>query len=115
MQEYDLRQSQISAEQLAKVLEAGNNITLTVVNDCTLRIDSSGGSGGPSTGTKYHLKDGDDITVLDCFEYLICGTFILDTLARFTIDTGARLAVIEGPILNDGVITNNGVIKNGLA
>jgi hypothetical protein len=114
VQEYDLRQSQISAEQLAKVLEAGNNITLTVVNDCTLRIDASG-SGGPSTGTKYHLKDGDDITVLDCFEYLICGTFILDTLARFTINTGARLAVIEGPILNDGVITNNGVIKNGIS
>lgn len=112
---WDLRQRQISAEQLAKVLEAGTNITLTVVDSCTLRIDSNGGGGGPSTGTKYHLKDGDDITVLDCFEYLICGTFILDTLARFTIDAGARLAVIEGPILNDGVITNNGVIKNGLS
>ena len=112
MQEYDLRQRQISAEQLNKVLEAGNNITLTVVDSCTLRIDASG-SGGPSTGTKYHLKDGDDITVLDCFEYLICGTFILDALAKFTINVGARLAVIEGPILNDGTITNNGIIKLG--
>jgi hypothetical protein len=94
------------------VLEAGTNITLTVVDSCTLKIDATG-SGGPSTGTKYHLKDGDDITVLDCFEYLICGTFILDTLAMFTIDAGGRLAVIEGPILNDGTITNNGVIKLG--
>jgi hypothetical protein len=30
-----------------------------------------------------------------------------------TIDAGGRLAVIEGPILNDGTITNNGVIKLG--
>ena len=109
---WDLRQRQISAEQLAKVLEAGTNITLTVVDSCTLKIDATG-SGGPSTGTKYHLKDGDDISVIDCFEYLICGTFILDTLARFTVDTGGRLAVIDGPILNDGTITNNGVIKLG--
>jgi len=109
---WDLRQRQISAEQLAKVLEAGTNITLTVVDSCTLRIDATG-SGGPSTGTKYHLKDGDDISVIDCFEYLICGTFILDTLARFTINAGGRLAVIDGPILNDGTITNNGVIKLG--
>jgi len=109
---WDLRQRQISAEQLAKVLEAGTNITLTVVDSCTLKIDATG-SGGPSTGTKYHLKDTDDITVIDCFEYLICGTFILDTLARFTIDAGGRLAVIDGPILNDGTITNNGVIKLG--
>ena len=109
---WDLRQRQISAEQLAKVLEAGTNITLTVVDSCTLRIDSTGG-GGASTGVKYHLKDTDDITVLDCFEYLICGTFILDTLARFTVDAGGRLAVIDGPILNDGTIINNGVIKLG--
>jgi hypothetical protein len=109
---WDLRQRQISAEQLAKVLEAGTNITLTVVDSCTLKIDATG-SGGPSTGTKYHLKDTDDITVIDCFEYLICGTFILDPLSRFTIDAGGRLAVIDGPILNDGTITNNGVIKLG--
>jgi hypothetical protein len=101
-----------TANQLFKLLEAGTNITITKTSDCKVRIDASG-SGGPSTGTKYHLKDGDDITVLDCFEYLICGTFILDTLAMFTIDAGGRLAVIEGPILNDGTITNNGIIKLG--
>lgn len=112
MEEYDLRQRQISAEQLSKVLQAGNNITLTVVDSCTLRIDATG-SGGPSTGTKYHLKSTDNITVLDCFEYLICGNFILDSGAQMTIDAGGRLAVIEGPILNDGTITNNGVIKLG--
>jgi len=113
--EYDLRQRQISAEQLNKVLEAGSNITLTVVNSCTLRIDSTGGSGGPSTGTKWHLKATDDITVDECYEYLICGEFKLDDGALFTIEDGARLAVIEGPITNDGTITNNGIIKNGLA
>ena len=108
--EYDLRQRAITADQLLKVLQAGTNITLTKIDDCTLRIDASG-SGGPSTGTKYHLKPTDNITVLDCFEYLICGNFILDAGAQFTIDSGGRLAVIEGPILNDGTITNNGVIK----
>ena len=113
MIEYDLRQKQITAEQLNKVLEAGDNITLTVIDSCSLRIDSAGGSGGPNTGIKYHLKNTDDISVLDCFEYLVCGDFILDPGARFTVDAGGRLAVLEGPIFNDGVITNNGVIKLG--
>jgi len=110
--EIDLRQRAITANQLLKVLEAGTNITLTKVDDCTLRIDASG-SGGPSTGTKWHLKSGDNINVLDCFEYLICGNFVLDVGAQMVIDAGGRLAVIEGPILNDGTITNNGVIKLG--
>lgn len=113
MQEYDLRQRQISAQQLSKVLEAGTNIVLTVVDSCTLRIDSTGGSGGPSTGTKYHLKPGDLITVEDCFEYLICGDFIIDSGAQMVIDSGGRLAIIEGPLTLNGVLTNNGVIKLG--
>jgi len=110
---FDLRNRPITAEQLSKVLQAGNNITLTIVDSCTLRIDSTGGSGGPSTGIKYHLSGTDIITVLDRFEYLICGNFILDAGAQMVINEGGRLAVIEGPILNDGTITNNGVIKLG--
>ena len=101
-----------TADQLFKLLEAGNNVTITKTSDCKVRIDASG-SGGPSTGTKYHLSSTDIITVLDRFEYLICGNFILDAGAQMTIDAGGRLAVIEGPILNDGTITNNGVIKLG--
>ncbi len=101
-----------TAGQLFKLLEAGNNVTITKTSDCKVRIDASG-SGGPSTGTKYHLSSTDIITVLDRFEYLICGNFILDAGAQMTIDAGGRLAVIEGPILNDGTITNNGVIKLG--
>lgn len=101
-----------TAVQLFKLLEAGNNVTITKTSDCKVRIDASG-SGGPSTGTKYHLSSTDIITVLDRFEYLICGNFILDAGAQMTIDAGGRLAVIEGPILNDGTITNNGVIKLG--
>ena len=101
-----------SNSQLFKLLEAGNNITITKTSDCKVRIDASG-SGGPSTGTKYHLSSTDIITVLDRFEYLICGNFILDAGAQMIIDEGGRLAIIEGPILNDGTITNNGVIKLG--
>ena len=70
MIEYDLRQRAITADQLLKVLEAGNNIVLTKVDECTLRIDSTGG-GCNSTGIKYHLKSTDNITVEDCFEYFI--------------------------------------------
>ena len=115
MIEYDLRQRAITADQLLKVLEAGNNIVLTKVDECTLRIDSTGGGGGNSTGIKYHLKSADNITVEDCFEYFIACDFILDAGAMFTIDQGGRLVVHDGPIINDGVITNNGVIKNGLS
>jgi len=113
MPTYTLDTNKISADALLKVLQAGNNTTLTKIDECTVRIDTSGGGGGTSDGTQYHLKLGDDKTVEECIEYLICGTFIIDTGVTFTIDPGGRLAVIDGPILNDGTIVNNGVIKNG--
>lgn len=113
MLEIDLRQRAISADQLLKVLEAGTNITLTKVDECTLRIDASG-SGGPSTGTNWHLKLGDNITVEDCFEYFIACDMIIDTGVTFTIDAGGRLVLHTGPLQNDGTIINDGIIKIGL-
>lgn len=113
MIEYDLRQRAITADQLLKVLEAGNNITLTKVDECTLKIDASGG-GGVGVGTKYHLKDGDLVTVEECIEYFIACNFILDDGAQMIIDEGGRLVVHDGPITNDGVLTNDGVIKLGI-
>jgi len=111
MKHYDL-DINISGVDLEKALEAGDNITFSIV-DCKLRIDSTGGSGGPSTGIKYHLKSTDNITVPDCFEYLVGCDFILDAGAVITVDAGGRLTVHEA-ITNDGVIFNDGIIKIGL-
>jgi len=55
----DLRKV-ISADELLKVLQAGNNISI-------------------NKGTKYHLKNGDNITVQDCFQYYLYCNFILDS------------------------------------
>tara|TARA_R110001606_G_scaffold91591_3_gene204251 strand:+ start:2487 stop:2825 length:339 start_codon:yes stop_codon:yes gene_type:complete len=99
--------------ELEKVLKAGNNITITKLDDCTLEISSSGG-GGNSNGIKYHLKNGDNITVQDCFEYFIACNFIVDNGATMTIENGARLIIHSGIIINEGLITNNGLIKIGL-
>lgn len=112
MKTYNL-DSVIDACELEKVLKAGNNITITKLDDCTLEISSSGGSGSNS-GIKYHLKNGDNITVEDCFEYFIACDFIIDNGASITIENGARLIIHSGVIKNDGLITNNGIIKIGL-
>ena len=66
MKTYDF--DTIDACDLESILKAGNNITITKLDDCTLEISSSGG-GGNSNGIKYHLKNGDNITVQDCYEY----------------------------------------------
>lgn len=111
MKTYDF--DNFDACDLEKILKAGNNITITKLNNCTLEISASGG-GGNSNGIKYHLKNGDNITVQDCFEYFIACGFILDTGAIMTIDSGGRLVIYNGIIQNDGVLLNNGIIKNGL-
>ena len=103
----------IDACDLENILKAGNNITITKLDDCTLEISSSGG-GGNSNGIKYHLKNGDNITVEDCYEYFIACDFIIDNGANFTIENGARLVIHSGVLKNDGLITNNGLIKIGL-
>jgi len=86
MSSYDLRYNYLTADQLLKVLQAG--------------------------GTKYHLKNGDNITVQDCFQYYLYCNFILDSGSSFTIDSGGQLVVQDGTITNDTTIVNNGIIKN---
>ena len=112
MIEFDLRNKSVTADQLLKVLDAGTNISLVKIDNCTLQINSTGVG---QNGLKYHLKKTDNITVTECYEYNVCGSFILDSGAQFTIDSGGRLAIIVGPIKNDGIIINNGIIKNGIA
>ena len=97
---------------LEKILQAGNNITITKVDNCTLEISSSGG--GANSGIKYHLKSGDNIVVEDCYEYFISLYFIVDSGASMSIDDGGRLVIFKGILKNDGLITNNGLIKIGL-
>ena len=67
-----------------------------------------------STGTKYHLFNGDSVTVSSGFEYFIACDFILDAGSSLTLDSGSRLVLHDGLLLNSGVLTNNGIIKNGL-
>jgi len=101
----------IDACDLENILKAGNNITITKLDDCTLEISSSGG-GGNSNGIKYHLKNGDNITVQDCFQYYLYCNFILDSGSIFTINSGGQLVVEDGMITNDAIIVNDGIIKN---
>ena len=107
MKTYDF--DSFDACDLEKILQAGNNITITKIDNCTLEISSSGG--GANNGIKYHLKSTDDITVKDCYEYFIALDFILDNGARFTIENGGRLVIHSGVLKNDGIITNNGLIQ----
>ena len=110
MKTYDF--DSIDACDLENILKAGNNITITKLDDCSLEISASGG--GSSNGIKYHLKNGDNITVQDCYEYFIACNFILDTGSIMTIENGGRLVIHSGIIENNGVLLNNGIIKNGL-
>lgn len=111
MKTYDF--DSFDACDLDNILKAGNNITITKLNNCTLEISASGG-GGNSNGIKYHLKNGDNITVQDCFEYFIACDFIIDNGASFTIENGARLVIHSGALKNDGYIKSDGLIKIGL-
>jgi hypothetical protein len=65
-------------------------------------------------GSLYHLQSGDSIIVEDRYEYFIACNLILDLGSRIEIENGGRLVVHSGAILNDGVLTNNGIIKIGL-
>ena len=48
------------------------------------------------TGTQYHLKNGDEITVEDCFQYNISCNFIIDNNAKFTAEQGGQLIISDG-------------------
>jgi hypothetical protein len=109
MKTYDF--DSFDACDLEKILQAGNNITITKIDNCTLEISSSGG-GGANNGIKYHLKSGDNIVVEDFFQYYLYCNFILDNGSIFTINSEGQLVVDNGIITNDSIIVNDGIIKN---
>lgn len=109
MKNYNLNNS-IDACDLEEILKAGNNITITKIDDCTLEISSTGG--GSSNGIKYHFKSGDSINIQDCVQYNLYYNLILDNNSIFTIDNGGQLVVHNGAITNNGQLVNNGQIFN---
>ena len=74
-----------------------------------LRESDSGNSNG---SIKYHLKDGDNVVVDECYEYFLNRKFILDNNSSITINLGAELSLNNGTIFNSGTIINNGTIEN---
>lgn len=110
MKTYDLNKN-IDACDLQDILQAGNNITITKLDNCTLEISSSGG-GGSSNGIKYHFKDSDSIIIEECIQYNLFYNLILDNNSIFTIDLGGQLVVHNGSITNEGQLINNGQIFN---
>ena len=97
----------ITACELEKVLSAGTNITITKIDDCNLQISSTGAG---ATGIQYHLKDGDSVTVPECFVYCVCTDLILDANSTLTADAGAIISVDGGLTLN-GCLILDGYLK----
>ncbi len=94
----------------------GDNVC-DALNNLRVRIVALEGETVAPTQTLqglYHLQSGDDITVKGRYEYFIACNLILDSGSRIEIENGGRLVVHSGAILNDGVLTNNGIIKIGL-
>jgi len=65
---------------------------------------------GSFSGIKNHLKLGDDITILDCFQYVSYKRMSIDSGVTVTINEGAEFGVHNGILKNDGLIINNGII-----
>jgi len=71
--------------------------------------DTTGGT--DIYGIKYHIKSGDDITVKECFEYVVHDkNFIVDDGGLFTIEPMGELRLTDGNIHNCGHIINCGNI-----
>jgi len=100
----------LNACDLEAILKAGNNITITKINDCTLEISASGG--GAANGIKYHFIAGESQIIENRYQYNLYYNLILDLNSNFTIDLGGQLVVHKGYILNNGTLTNNGQIFN---
>ncbi len=109
MKNYDLN-TVITACDLEQILQAGQNITITKIDNCTLKISSTGGGG--ANGIKYHFTNGESQIVADRFQYNLYYNLILDNNSIFTIDLGGQLVVHEGAITNNGQLINNGQIFN---
>ena len=98
----------ITADELIKVLQAGTNITITKIDECTVEISSVGAG---ATGLQYHLKDGDSVTVPECFQYAIECDFILDNNSTFVVDAGGQLVIEDGCLILDGCLELDGCLK----
>lgn len=105
MQATDLRK--MCAESLLKLLCEGQNIELDIV-DNKVCISSTGVG---VDGIKYHLKDGDDITVLDCYQYVIECDLTMDEGSTMNVDEGGKLIIKEGCLILDGCLTLDGQLK----
>ena len=105
----DLRK--MCSGDLLKLLCEGDNITLEIVNG-QVCISSTGGGAAADPGIKYHIKDGDDIIVKECYEYLVDCGFFIDEGGMFTLENGAKLINKNEIIVNNGVLKNCGLIKN---
>jgi len=86
------------------------NIKYDKILDCLREADTV----SQSNGTKFQLFNGDSVTVQSGFEYFLACNFILDAGSSLTLNTNSRLVLHDGPLINNGIITNNGVIKIGL-
>lgn len=106
---YDLRNRPITSEQLLKAIQAGDNITITKIDECTIEISSNAESGDGLI--LWRLRTGDDFTIPEYKEYNVCGKFVIDDGVVLTIDSNGRLCVICGDLQNEGEIINNGEIK----
>jgi len=110
LKNYNLNNT-LTACDLEEILQAGTNITITKIDDCTLEISSSGG-GGSANGIKYHFLNGESQTVENTYQYNLYYNLILDLNSNFVIDNGGQLVVHQGTITNNGTLTNNGQIFN---
>lgn len=97
----------ITACELEKVLQAGSNITITKIDDCTLEISSTGGAGA-ANGLKYHFLTGETMTVPGRNQYNLYRNMILDAGSTFTVDVAGQLVVHNGSFVNNGSIVING-------
>ena len=97
----------ITACELEKVLQAGSNITITKIDDCTLEISSPGGSGA-ANGLKYHFLTGETMTVPVRNQYNLYRNMILDAGSTFTVDVAGQLVIHNGALVNNGSLIING-------
>ena len=64
-----------------------------------------------STGIKYNLKAGDNISVAAWFQYAIECDFIIDNGATMTVDENAKLIIEDGNLVLDGSLVLDGELK----